>query len=108
MLEKLVAVMVAGVAAVAVAGCSADPPSPAATASTTSAAAHHSFAMPDLRGMYWTDAEPQLRALGWVGVLSKGTDIANSPYPLHSIAAQQPTPGQPVQTDGLIEVQFAV
>ncbi len=30
------------------------------------------FIMPDLRGQFWTDAEPRLRALGWTGVLDKG------------------------------------
>ncbi|BCI92426.1 hypothetical protein NIIDMKKI_76320 [Mycobacterium kansasii] len=30
------------------------------------------FVMPDLSGMFWTDAEPRLRALGWTGVLDKG------------------------------------
>ena len=34
------------------------------------------FTMPDLRGQFWTDAEPRLRALGWTGFLDKGADVA--------------------------------
>ncbi len=33
------------------------------------------FMMPDLSKMFWADAEPQLRALGWTGVLVKGADV---------------------------------
>src|SRR5699024_10561803 len=33
------------------------------------------FVMPDLSGLFWTDAEPQLRALGWTGMLIKGPDV---------------------------------
>jgi eukaryotic-like serine/threonine-protein kinase len=34
--------------------------------------------MRDLTGMFWTDAEPQLRSLGWTGILVKGADVAGS------------------------------
>ncbi len=30
------------------------------------------FVMPDLTGQFWIDAEPNLRALGWTGVLHQG------------------------------------
>ena len=30
------------------------------------------FIMPDLSGLVWTEAEPQLRALGWTGILDQG------------------------------------
>ena len=33
------------------------------------------FVMPDLSGLVWTEAEPQLRALGWTGILIKGADV---------------------------------
>ena len=36
------------------------------------------FMMPDLRGQFWTDAEPRLRALGWTGDLDKGPTSQNS------------------------------
>lgn len=33
------------------------------------------FVVPNVMGMFWTDAEPLLRALGWTGVLVKGADV---------------------------------
>lgn len=33
------------------------------------------FVMPDVTGLFWTDVEPQLRALGWTGILVKGADV---------------------------------
>ena len=36
------------------------------------------FTMPDLRGQFWADAEPRLRALGWTGGLDKGADVRDS------------------------------
>ena len=63
--------------------------------------------MPDLRGMYWTDADPVLRTLGWTGVLSKAPDLANSQYRRNQIAAQVPAPGQVIAGDAVITLQFA-
>ncbi|AKK29822.1 hypothetical protein AB431_27580 [Mycobacterium sp. EPa45] len=63
--------------------------------------------MPELRGMYWTDAEPALRTLGWTGVLSKAPDLPNSPYRKNQIAAQIPAPGQVIAGDAVITLQFA-
>lgn len=63
--------------------------------------------MPDLRGMYWTDADPALRTLGWTGVLSKAPDLANSQYQSNHIAAQVPAPGQVIASDAVITLQFA-
>lgn len=62
--------------------------------------------MPDLRGMYWTDAEPRLRALGWTGALDKGPDLTDTGYRHHQIAAQDPGPGQLLATDAAITLQF--
>ena len=42
------------------------------------------FIMPDLRGMFWADAEPRLRALGWTGVLTRA--------PTCRTAGSAPTP----------------
>ena len=36
------------------------------------------FVMPDLAGQFWVDAEPNLRVLGWTGVLIKGPDVTNA------------------------------
>nr|WP_149441013.1 PASTA domain-containing protein [Mycolicibacterium sp. P1-5] len=63
--------------------------------------------MPELRGMYWTDAEPALRTLGWTGVLSKAPDLPNAPYRRNQIAAQIPAPGQVIAGDAVITLQFA-
>jgi serine/threonine-protein kinase len=57
--------------------------------------------------MYWTDAEPALRTLGWTGVLSKAPDVQNSPYRRNQIAAQIPAPGQVIAGDAVITLQFA-
>ena len=63
--------------------------------------------MPDLRGMFWTDAEPALRTVGWTGVLSKAPDLTNTPYGRNQIAAQVPSPGQVIASDAVITLQFA-
>ncbi|EHB54750.1 PASTA domain containing protein [Mycolicibacterium rhodesiae JS60] len=67
----------------------------------------HDLVMPDLRGMYWTDAEPALRTVGWTGVLEKAPDLTNSPYRPNQIAAQVPAPGQVIASDAMITLQFA-
>ena len=64
------------------------------------------FLMPDLSGMFWTDAEPQLRALGWTGVLIKGADV-DAGGPAHNrVVYQSPAPGQNVNKDGNITLKF--
>ena len=63
--------------------------------------------MPDLRGMDWADADPALRTLGWTGVLSKATDLANTEFRKSQIAAQMPAPGQVMASDAVITLQFA-
>jgi serine/threonine-protein kinase len=63
--------------------------------------------MLDLRGMYWTDADPALRTLGWTGVLSKAPDLTNTQYRRNQIAAQMPAPGQVIAGDAVITLQFA-
>ncbi len=63
--------------------------------------------MPDLRGMYWTDAEPALRTIGWTGVLDKAPDLTDSGYRSNQIAAQAPAPGQVIAGDAVITLQFA-
>ncbi|MBB3601411.1 serine/threonine-protein kinase [Mycolicibacterium sp. BK556] len=67
----------------------------------------HDLVMPDLRGMYWADAEPALRTIGWTGVLEKAADIPGAPYRKNSIAAQVPAPGQVIASDAVITLQFA-
>ncbi len=49
--------------------------------------------MPDVSGLLWTDAEPQLRALGWTGVLDRGPDVdaVASQHNESCIRRRQPT-----------------
>jgi serine/threonine-protein kinase len=66
------------------------------------------FVMPDLTGMLWTDAEPQLRALGWTGnVLGGGTEAPSSDQQRKRIIFQDPAPGGAVNRDASILVVFA-
>jgi len=64
------------------------------------------FLMPDLSGMYWADAEPRLRALGWTGVLDKGPDV-DAGGPQHNrIVYQNPPAGAGATRDGIITLKF--
>lgn len=64
------------------------------------------FVMPDLSGMFWTDAEPQLRALGWTGMLVKGADVDGGGAGHNRVLYQAPAPGQGVNTDSNITLRF--
>jgi serine/threonine-protein kinase len=64
------------------------------------------FTMPDLSGMFWTDAEPQLRALGWTGVLVKGADVPAGDASRNRILYQSPSPGTGVNNDANITLKF--
>ena len=65
------------------------------------------FLMPDLRGQFWTDAEPRLRALGWIGVLDRGGDVQNSGQRTNAVVTQSPAAGTGVNYDGRITLSFA-
>ncbi|SBS76211.1 Serine/threonine-protein kinase PknB [uncultured Mycobacterium sp.] len=65
------------------------------------------FVMPDLRGMFWTDAEPRLRGLGWTGVLDKGGDVQNSGQRSNAVVTQSPAPGSGVSFGATITISFA-
>ncbi len=65
------------------------------------------FVMPDLTGMFWTDAEPRLRALGWTGVLDKGADVQNSGQQTNAVVNQNPAPGTGVTYGSRITLNFA-
>ena len=65
------------------------------------------FTMPDLRGQFWTDAEPRLRALGWTGVLDKGADARDSGQRTNAVVTQSPAPGSTVNFDATITLSFA-
>jgi serine/threonine-protein kinase len=64
------------------------------------------FLMPDLTGMFWTDAEPRLRALGWTGVLDKGADVDAGGSQSHKVVYQNPPAGAGVNRDGIITLKF--
>lgn len=65
------------------------------------------FVMPNLMGQFWLDAEPNLRALGWAGVLVKGADVPNSGQRTNAVVTQSPAPGAGINIDGLITLNFA-
>ncbi|MBS1696481.1 MAG: Stk1 family PASTA domain-containing Ser/Thr kinase [Actinobacteria bacterium] len=65
------------------------------------------FVMPDVRGMFWADAEPRLRALGWTGQLDKGGDVQNSGQRTNAVVSQSPSPGSGVNFGARITLSFA-
>jgi eukaryotic-like serine/threonine-protein kinase len=65
------------------------------------------FVMPDLRGMFWADAEPRLRALGWTGFLDKGADLPNSGQRTNAVVTQSPSAGAEVSFGAPITLSFA-
>jgi serine/threonine-protein kinase len=64
------------------------------------------FTMPDLSGMFWMDAEPRLRALGWTGVLDKGADVDAGGSQSHRVVSQNPPPNAGCNRDGIITLRF--
>ncbi|MCV7101830.1 Stk1 family PASTA domain-containing Ser/Thr kinase [Mycobacterium palustre] len=64
------------------------------------------FVMPDLSGMFWTDAEPRLRALGWTGFLDKGPDVDAGSSQSHRVVYQSPPAGTGCNRDGVITLKF--
>jgi eukaryotic-like serine/threonine-protein kinase len=64
------------------------------------------FVMPDVSGMFWTDAEPRLRALGWTGVLDKGPDVDAGGSQHNRVVYQNPSAGVGVNRDGIITLKF--
>ncbi|CAM4355554.1 Serine/threonine-protein kinase PknB [Mycobacterium basiliense] len=64
------------------------------------------FVMPDLSGMFWTDAEPRLRALGWTGALDKGPDVDAGGSQHNRVVYQNPPAGAGVNRDGIITLKF--
>ena len=65
------------------------------------------FVMPNLVGQFWTDAEPNLRALGWTGVLVKGPDVPNSGQRANAVVTQSPPAGSGCNFTGSITLAFA-
>lgn len=65
------------------------------------------FVMPDLKGQFWTDAEPNLRVLGWTGVLIKGPNVDNSGVRSNGVVTQNPAAGTAVNFGASITLSFA-
>jgi serine/threonine-protein kinase len=66
------------------------------------------FVMPDLRGGFWTDVEPNLRnAYGWTGQLIRSPDVQNSGQRTNAVVTQSPAPGTPVKFGDPITLSFA-
>lgn len=65
------------------------------------------FIMPNTVGQFWVDAEPNLRALGWTGVLVKGPDVPNSGQRTNAVVTQNPSPGAGTNLDGPLTLSFA-
>ena len=65
------------------------------------------FVMPNLTGQFWVDAEPNLRALGWRGVLIKGANVDNSGQRTNAVVTQNPAPGAGVGYGDSITLSFA-
>jgi serine/threonine-protein kinase len=64
------------------------------------------FTMPDLVGKYWTRVEPQLRTLGWTGMLVRGDDVFGGPANVNRIMSQDPPAGTRQAKDVTITVRF--
>jgi beta-lactam-binding protein with PASTA domain/predicted Ser/Thr protein kinase len=64
------------------------------------------FSMPDVTGMFWTDAELRLRALGWTGGLDKGPDVDAGGSQHNKIVYQNPPAGAGVNRDGIVTLKF--
>lgn len=65
------------------------------------------FTMPNLRGQFWTNAEPLLRSLGWTGRFVKLPDAQNSGVPTAGVVTQDPAAGDAVNVDATITLSFA-
>jgi eukaryotic-like serine/threonine-protein kinase len=66
------------------------------------------FVMPDVRGGFWTDVEPNLRnAYGWTGPLIRGPDVQNSGQRTNAVVTQSPPAGTPVRFEDPITLSFA-
>jgi serine/threonine-protein kinase len=65
------------------------------------------FIMPNVVGQFWVDAEPNLRALGWTGILVKGPDLPNSGQRTNAVVTQSPPPGTGTNLDGPLTLSFA-
>jgi beta-lactam-binding protein with PASTA domain len=64
------------------------------------------FVMPDVRGLFYVDAEPQLRGLGFTGPLLRGADVPAGDQNRNRVITQSPEPGTAVNNDGTITLSY--
>ena len=64
------------------------------------------FVMLDVTGKYWAEAEPQLRDLGWKGVLVLGGEVPGDPADRNRIVSQDPSAGTEHEKDDPITLRF--
>ena len=68
------------------------------------------FTMPNLRGMFWDEADPLLQSLGWENLgtnFVKLPNAQNSGVPTNGVVTQDPAPGTPIRADATITLSFA-
>jgi serine/threonine-protein kinase len=64
------------------------------------------FVMPDVVCLFWTDAEPQLHALGWTGLLVKSDDVDMGGSAHNRVVYQSPPAGQGLNKDANVTLTF--
>ena len=62
--------------------------------------------MPNLEGKCWAATQRELNSQGWTGMLDKGPDIPVGPQNHNRVMRQNPAPGEHVNSDTRIAVQF--
>lgn len=109
--------VVSNVALIALGGmaCSSTtPPAPTDSATTSTGVltstspAPKRFVMPNLVGQIFRDALSKLNSLGWTGLIDKGPDVPVDPHQRNRIVVQSPAPGEQLNSDGRIRLQFGV
>ncbi|MGU3503023.1 Stk1 family PASTA domain-containing Ser/Thr kinase [Mycobacterium sp. C31M] len=87
-----------------------DPPAGASVPSdaplTLKVSRANQFAMPDLTGLLYADAQQQLQALGFTGLLLKGPDIDAGGDSRFRVVRQDPAPRTGVNRNGTITVSY--
>ncbi|WP_286213442.1 PASTA domain-containing protein [Mycolicibacterium mageritense] len=73
---------------------------------TSASPAPTPIVMPNLVGQLSQDALSKLNSLGWTGVIDKGPDVPGDPRQRYRIVVQSPAPGEQLNSDGRIMLQF--
>lgn len=97
--RRVLPVLAAVLLVFGMAACSHNETPPAAPADVD-------IVMPNLVGMSWHEAQPALHEAGWTGTISRGPDIPGGPENHNRIITQQPGPGERVQADVDIKIQW--